>query len=48
VNHPSELIAVIPALTAGVYRVRIVTQHSGSNLLKKPHTANFDAPLTVV
>jgi hypothetical protein len=48
VNHPSELIAVIPALAGGVYRVRIITQYSGSNLLKKPHVATFDAPLTVV
>jgi hypothetical protein len=47
VNNPSELIALLPALPAGVYRVRIVTQYSSSRLLKVPHTYLFDKPLTV-
>ena len=47
VNHPTELIAVIPALTPGVYRLRIVTQYSGGTQLKHPHTVTFDKPLTV-
>jgi hypothetical protein len=48
VNNPSELIALVPALAAGSYRVRIVTQYSsGSRALKVPHTCTFDKPLTV-
>ncbi|MDR2740700.1 MAG: DUF4469 domain-containing protein [Treponema sp.] len=47
VNNPSELIALIPALPAGAWRVRIVTQYSGSNALKTPHTFTFDKELTV-
>jgi malate/lactate dehydrogenase len=47
VNNPSELIALIPSLTAGTYRARIVTQYSGSRLLKVPHTYTFDKLLTV-
>jgi hypothetical protein len=47
VNHPAELIAVIPNLAPGVYRLRLVTQFSGGALLKHPHTVTFDKPLTV-
>jgi hypothetical protein len=47
INRPAELIAVIPALAPGVYRLRLVTQYSGGTLLKHPHTAIFDKPLTV-
>jgi hypothetical protein len=47
VNHPMELIAVIPALASGTYRLKIVTQYSGGTPLKHPHTATFDKPLTV-
>jgi hypothetical protein len=47
INRPGELIAVIPNLAPGVYRVRIVTQYSGGSLLKHPHTLTFDKPLTV-
>jgi hypothetical protein len=47
VNHPSEVIAVIPALTAGAYRLSIVTQYTGGKSLKTPHTAVFDKLLTV-
>lgn len=49
VNHPSELIAVIPNLPPGTYRVRLITQYNGGGKhLKTPHTAVFDKPLTVV
>ncbi|MDR2177302.1 MAG: DUF4469 domain-containing protein, partial [Treponema sp.] len=48
VNNPSEVIAVIPSLAAGVYQVRITTQHGGTRQLKTPHTFTFDKPLTVV
>jgi hypothetical protein len=47
VNNPSELIAVIPALSTGAWRVRIVTQYSGGKALKIPHTFTFDKELTV-
>jgi hypothetical protein len=47
INHPSEIIAVIPALTAGTYKVRIVTQFSSGKHLKTPHDVTFDKPLTV-
>jgi hypothetical protein len=47
INRPAELIAVIPALAPGVYRLRLVTQYSGGTQLKHPHTAIFDKPLTV-
>ncbi|MDR1867272.1 MAG: DUF4469 domain-containing protein, partial [Treponema sp.] len=36
INNPSEVIALIPALTPGVWQVRIVTQYSGSRDLKTP------------
>ncbi|MDR2537782.1 MAG: DUF4469 domain-containing protein, partial [Treponema sp.] len=48
VNNPSELIAVIPPLSAGIYRVKLVTQYSHGKLLKTPHTFTFDKDLTVV
>jgi hypothetical protein len=47
VNRPSELIAVIPALAAGSYQVRIITQYTGGKALKTPHTVTFEKPLTV-
>jgi hypothetical protein len=47
VNNPSELIAVIPALSAGTYRVRIITQYSSGKNLKTPHTFTFDKDPTV-
>jgi hypothetical protein len=47
VNNPSEPIAVIPSLTAGTYRVKIITQFSAGKYLKTPHTCIFDKPLTV-
>ncbi|MHB9295629.1 hypothetical protein PilKf_01376 [Pillotina sp. SPG140] len=47
INNPSEVIALIPALTSGVWQVRIVTQYSGSRDLKTPRTVTFDKDLTV-
>ncbi|MHB9295603.1 hypothetical protein PilKf_01350 [Pillotina sp. SPG140] len=47
INNPSEVIALIPALTPGVWQVRIVTQYSGSKDLKTPRTVTFDKELTV-
>jgi len=47
-NNPSELIVFTPALTAGAYKLEIVTQFSAGNvILKEPRTAVFDKILTV-
>ncbi len=45
-NNPSELIIVIPELTAGVYKLEVVTQYGGTTPLKEPRTAQFGKPLT--
>jgi len=48
-NNPSELVIVIPELTAGTYVLEATTQYSSSNAsLKEPRTATFDRLLTVV
>jgi len=47
-NNPSELIIVIPQLTAGNYRLEIATQYAVSSLLKEPRKAEFEKILTVV
>lgn len=47
VNNPSELIVIIPTLPAGTYKLEIVTQQSGSTLLKDPRTATLEKVLTV-
>jgi hypothetical protein len=47
-NHPSRLSAQLPALTAGTYRVRVITQYaSGSFLLKEPRQLDHEAELVV-
>ena len=46
-NNPSELIVVIPELTAGVYKLEIVTQYSSGKHLKEARTLIFDKILTV-
>jgi len=47
-NNPSELLVVTPALTAGAYKLEVVTQFtSGRVPLKEPRTAVFDKILTV-
>ena len=46
-NKPSIIIAIIPALPAGTYTLRVVTQYSGSNLLKSPKVSVFEKSLVV-
>ena len=47
-DGPSRIIARVPALTDGKYRLRIVTQFSkGVTLLKSPRTIEYKLPLTV-
>ncbi|MDR1113019.1 MAG: DUF4469 domain-containing protein [Bacteroidales bacterium] len=46
-NKPSRIIAMIPALPAGKYRVKVVTQYTGSNLLRTPKTFVYPKALTV-
>jgi len=48
VNNPSELIVVIPNLSAGAYRLEVVTQYAAGSLLKEPRTAAFDKALNVI
>jgi len=36
-----------PDLPAGTYTIEVLSQYSGSVLLKEPRTAMFDKPLTV-
>jgi hypothetical protein len=47
VSNPSEIIAVIPPLTPGVDRARIITQYSASKLLKNARACTFEKDLTV-
>ena len=47
INNPSELIVMIPALTAGTYVLEVVTQFAVGSLLKEPRTARFDKTLNV-
>jgi hypothetical protein len=48
INNPSELIVVIPDLTAGEYLLEVTTQFSGgTRLLNNPRTCTFDSVLTV-
>ena len=47
INNPSELIIVVPELTAGTYTLSVKTQFSGSNILKEVRTAIFAKTLTV-
>lgn len=46
-NNPSELIVIVPPLSAGTYRLEVVTQYAGGNVLKEPRTTEFDKTLTV-
>jgi hypothetical protein len=48
VNNPSELIIVIPPLTAGTYKIEVITQYAISSILKEPRSIIFDKMLTVV
>ena len=48
VNRPSEIIAVIPKLNKGNWKVRLVTQFStGQKHLKTPQSVTFEKALTV-
>lgn len=46
-NKPSRIIAMIPLLDEGNYQVKVVTQHSGSSLLKTPKVYTYIKSLTV-
>jgi len=46
-NKPSTVIAVIPALAAGMYRLKLVTQFNGHTEAKRPREYTFDHELTV-
>lgn len=46
-NKPSTLIVAIPALAAGVYQIKLITQFNGSSLTKRPREYYFDHDLTV-
>ena len=46
-NNPSELIVVVPALTAGIYRLVVKTQYGKGTMLKELRTASFDKVLIV-
>jgi hypothetical protein len=48
VNRPAEVVALVPALSAGKYKLEIVTQHAGgSAALKAPRTIKAEPELTV-
>ncbi|NJO68355.1 MAG: DUF4469 domain-containing protein [Bacteroidetes bacterium] len=47
VNHPSELMIVLPDLLPGKYKLEVVTQYSGNALLKAPRSCVFEEILTV-
>jgi hypothetical protein len=46
-NNPSELIVVIPDLSAGTYQLEVITQYSIGVVLKESRSALFDKILTV-
>ena len=47
-NHPSRVSAILPALSTGTYRVRIITQYaSGSFFLKEPRQIDHETELVV-
>jgi hypothetical protein len=46
-NNPSELIVVIPDLSAGTYQVEVTTQFAVGSILNEPRTSIFDKILTV-
>jgi len=47
VNKAKELIIIIPNLKRGNYQLEVVSQYSGSHLLKRPQVARYDYLLTV-
>lgn len=46
-NKPSVLFAVIPLLAAGTYSIKVVTQYSGSKLLKSSRTCMYHKKLLI-
>ena len=46
-NTPSKVSVTVPSLPAGNYKVKIITQHSKSAILKTPRTTIFQKSLTV-
>lgn len=46
-NNPSEIIAVIPDLAPGSYKLEIITQYGGSSILKEPRSTLFNKILIV-
>ncbi|SDF04784.1 DNA-binding domain-containing protein [Epilithonimonas hungarica] len=46
-NNPSELIIVIPDMASGTYTLEVLTQFSGTQMLKEHRMASFDKVLTV-
>jgi hypothetical protein len=47
-NHPTRLSAQLPALSAGTYRVRVITQFSaGSTFLKEPRQIDYEVNFAV-
>jgi hypothetical protein len=47
-NSATKVIGMIPALTAGTYKLEIITQYThGGNQLKEPRVITFDGELTV-
>jgi hypothetical protein len=49
VNNPSEIIAVIPDLVKGSWKIRVITQFcTGPRPLKTPKEVTFDKNLIVV
>ncbi|MBK3516161.1 DNA-binding domain-containing protein [Carboxylicivirga marina] len=47
-NDPKQVIAMVPALTAGEYELEIITQFAGGRkLLKEPRQSTFEHVLTV-
>lgn len=48
VNNPSELIIIIPQLSAGTYKLEVRTQFAVGSLIKEPRIATLDKTLTVM
>jgi hypothetical protein len=46
-NKGSEIMALIPALSAGMYKLEIVTQYTNGIPLKEPRTIQAESLLTV-
>ena len=47
INRTTELVGAIPALTAGTYKVEVVTRYAGGTPLKEPRVIKAEPVLTV-